>query len=306
MRFLVLAAAIWMSLYAPAAVAQAQNPQRVDRYAHFASQFVIPRDVTVWVPQACLAGDRPCKVLYMMDGQNVFSPSPYSGADWGIADVLPGLINDGRVPPTIVVAVDNVDARTAEYMPQRVYGRMPTDYQARVRAFENDAAPNSDNFLKFLVSELKPFIDKTYVTVTGPEGTAIMGSSMGAHIALYAQGEYPQVFGASASLSMPWLMASWAKDPIGVAADRATVTAGWRAWLKTTGLQPGRNRIYTDQGTVGLDGEFTPYMESATTMLLNNGWSPANFASRVFAGAEHSEKDWRKRIEIPLVFVLSR
>ncbi len=183
---------------------------------------------------------------------------------------------------------------------------MPPAYQARIRAFEDGAVPASDDFLKFLVTELKPFIDTTYATVRGPEGTSIMGSSMGAHIALYAQGEYPDVFGASASLSMPWLMASWAKDPAGIAADRTTVTNGWRAWLDTTRLQPGRNRIYTDQGTVGLDGEFTPYSESATTLLLNRGWRPDTFVSRVFPGAEHSEKDWRKRVTIPLEFLMNR
>jgi len=149
-------------------------------------------------------------------------------------------------------------------------------------------------------------IDRTYSTIPGPEGTSIVGSSSGGHIALYAQGEYPQVFGASASLSMPWLMASWARDKAGIAADRATVTAGWRAWLATTRLDPAHNRIYTDQGTAGLDGVFTPYMEDATTLLLNRGWTAKTLQSRVFDGAEHSEKDWRKRIDIPLVFVLNR
>ncbi|EGF91911.1 esterase family protein [Asticcacaulis biprosthecium C19] len=278
---------------------------RLDHHARVPSQNVEPRDITVWVPDACQGVIR-CSVLYMMDGQNVFTLSPYSGADWGVADALPKLMAEHKVPPTIVVAVDNIEARTREYMPQRVYDLMPTDYQARIRAFEGDQPPNSDAFLKFLVTELKPFIDKTYPTVTGPEGTVIMGSSMGGHIALYAQGEYPDVFGASASLSMPWLMAGWAKDAAGVAADRRTVTEGWRAWLASSRLQAGRNRIYTDQGTLGLDDEFTPYMEGVTTMFLNRGWDAVHFQSRVFPGTKHSEKDWRKRIAIPLVFVLNR
>ena len=301
MRWFVLLAAACLAGTAPV-----QARPRLDAYPKMASRHVEPRDITVFVPDECQAGQVRCAVLYMMDGQNVFKPSPYSGADWGVAEALPKLMKEGRVPPAIVVAVDNVAARTREYMPQRVYDLMAPDYQVRVRAFEDGQPPNSDAFLTFLVTELKPFVDKTYVTVTGPEGTAIMGSSMGGHIALYAQGQYPEVFGASASLSMPWLMAGWAKTPQGVAADRRTVTDGWRAWLKSSRLQPGRNRIYTDQGTVGLDAEFTPYMESVTTMMLNNGWTPATFESRVFAGTEHSEKDWRKRIEGPLVFLLKR
>lgn len=300
MRWTCIIAAILML-----AAGTSQAEIRLDHYPKISSQSVEPRDITVWVPDACQGVIR-CSVLYMMDGQNVFTPSPYSGADWGVAEALPKLMAGQKVPPTIVVAVDNIEARTREYMPQRVYELMPADYQARVRAFEDNQPPNSDAFLKFLVTEVKPFIDKTYPTVTGPEGTAIMGSSMGGHIALYAQGEYPEIFGASASLSMPWLMAGWARDPAGVAADRKTVTDGWRAWLMTTQLTPGRNRIYTDQGTVGLDGEFTPYMESVTTMILNRGWGADHFQSRVFAGTEHSEKDWRKRIDIPLIFILNR
>ncbi|ESQ75747.1 hypothetical protein ABAC402_07215 [Asticcacaulis sp. AC402] len=283
-----------------------QAEPRLDRHPQIPSQYVKSRDVTVWVPDACQTGALRCSVLYMMDGQNVFTPSPYSGADWGVAQALPKLMAQGRVPPTIIVAVNAIEARTREYMPQRIYALMPPAYQARIRAFADNQPPESDNFLKFLVAELKPFIDRTYPTLAGPQGTAIMGSSMGGHIALYAQGEYPQVFGASASLSMPWLMASWARDPAGTAADRLVVTEGWRAWLRTTQLRPGANRIYSDQGTVGLDEEFTPYMESVTTMFLNNGWDAAVFQSRVFSGTEHSEKDWRKRIDIPLVFVLAR
>lgn len=268
------------------------------------SKFVIPRDVHVWLPDG-YDPDKTYKTLYMMDGQNLFSPSQYSGADWGVAEVLPKLISEGKVPSAIIVGIDNIPERTREYMPQRVYELMAPDYQARIRAFEDGKVPNADNFLKFLVTELKPLIDKTYHTASGPENTSIMGSSMGGHIALYAQGEYPQVFGASASLSMPWLMADPAKDPAAIQADADTVAAGWTAWLKTTQMIPGRNRIYSDQGTVGLDGLFTPYEEKAVAAFRANGWTDADFHAPVYPGAEHSEKDWRKRVDVPLVFLLN-
>jgi predicted alpha/beta superfamily hydrolase len=37
----------------------------------------------------------------------------------------------------------------------------------------------SDNYLKFVVTELKPFIDATYRTLHDQKNTFIMGSSMG-------------------------------------------------------------------------------------------------------------------------------
>ena len=267
------------------------------------SHDVQPRDVQVWLPEGYDPA-RAYKVVYMMDGQNIFDPSPYAGVDWGVMDTLPGLIHDGKVPPAIVVAVDNIPERTREYMPQRVYDLLPADYQARVRDFEDGAVPNSDAFLKFLVTELKPAIDATYHTISGPEGTSIIGSSSGGHIALYAQGQYPKVFGASASLSMPWLMASPAKDDIHIQADTAVLTTAWRLWLQDSGMTPGHNRIYSDQGTVGLDGLFTPYDTAITAMMRAHGWNETDFASPIYDGAQHSEKDWRKRIAIPLTFVL--
>ncbi len=59
----------------------------------------------------------------------------------------------------------------------------------------------SDKYLKFIVSELKPFIDTTYRTESDRKNTFIMGSSMGALMSLYAVGEYPDIFGGAACLS---------------------------------------------------------------------------------------------------------
>lgn len=279
---------------------------RLDRHPAFASSYVEARDVTVFVPDEC-QGTTRCAVVYMLDGQNLYTPSQHSGADWGVADAVPKLIKDGRIPPTIVVGIDNVTERTREYMPERVYRLLPKDYQARVRAFEDGKEPNSDNFLKFVVTELKPFVDGRYPTLTGPEHTAIMGSSMGGHIALYAHGEYPSVFGASASLSMPWLMASWAKDDAVIKADVAVLRTAWSMWLKTSKLKPGRNRIYTDQGTLELDGVFTPYEAAITPIFPGAGWTEGkDFKAEIFEDTRHSETDWRQRLDIPLVFMFNR
>ncbi len=285
---------------------QAEAVPVLIHYPQMTSAYVQPRDVVVWIPDVC---DRPkasCPVVYMMDGQNLFEPSQYSGADWGVAETLPRLIAETRVPPAIVVGVYNTTERTREYTPQKVYLATPPEYQKRVEAF-GGGVPKSDAFLKFLVTELKPFIDRTYATATGPESTSIIGSSSGAYFALYAQGEYPQVFGASASLSMPWLMAAPAKDQAQIATDSQVVANAWKAWLKTTHMTPGRNRIYTDQGTVGLDGLFTPYEQASVAVFHKAGWrDETNFTAPVYVGAEHSEKDWRKRLDVALTFVLKR
>ncbi len=159
----------WLSLLPLLLATPAAAEARLDHLPQVSSHYVIPRDIVVFVPDQCQAETARCKVIYMMDGQNLFTPSPYSGADWGVAEVLPKLIDTGKVPPAIVVGINNIPDRTREYMPQRVYDQMAPDYQVRIRAFENGQTPNADNFLKFLVTELKPQIDRTYHTATGPK-----------------------------------------------------------------------------------------------------------------------------------------
>ena len=59
----------------------------------------------------------------------------------------------------------------------------------------------SDNYLKFLVDELKPFIDDNFRTLSGRSNTYTMGASMGGSISAYAISEYPDIFGGAACLS---------------------------------------------------------------------------------------------------------
>ena len=64
--------------------------------------------------------------------------------------------------------------------------------------------PLSDGYLKFIVRELRPMIDRKFHVKTDRADTIIMGSSMGALISLYAIDEYPQVFGGAGMMSTHW------------------------------------------------------------------------------------------------------
>lgn len=260
-----------------------------------------PHNVWVWSPDGYDPNaQQRYHVLYMLDGQNLFDASPYSGADWGVAETLSGLIDRGEVSPTIVVGIESREARTREYMPNKVFLATPKAYQKRVIAFSN-GAPLSDEFLGFVVNDLKPDIDRRYNTDPSRAATAIMGSSMGGHIALYAMGEYPEVFGGSASLSMPWLMAEAAPNE----ADVAIIASAWEKWLKTTRLNPNLNHIYSDQGDTGLDTMFLPFEVDVAKMLRTNGYDElGQFQHPVFKDTGHSEIYWRARLSQPLKFLL--
>ena len=155
----------------------------------------------------------------------------------------------------------------------------------------------SDNYLKFLVDELKPFIDKTYPTLTGQADTFIMGSSMGGLISAYAVAEYPEVYGGAACLSSAW-----------TAMDGAT--SEWHndvivEWLSSHWPTAGRNRVYFDYGTKELDAKYEPGQKKMDDVLSKHGFVEGkDWVTRRFVGAGHGPKDWRERVHIPLRFLL--
>ncbi|UDF03177.1 alpha/beta hydrolase [Asticcacaulis sp. AND118] len=274
---------------------------RLDKYEAFASRFVSARNVWVWVPEGYDPRGPRLPVIYMHDGQNLFETSTaYGGQEWGIDEALSAM---GQ--KVIVVGVWNSPTRYADYFPQKLAAYLPPEMRAQVTDMAKGEL-KADDYLRFLVSELKPFIDRTYRTRTDAAHTSIMGSSMGGLISLYALGEYPQVFGRAACVSIHWpLMAPPTTPEAREAAADATAQA-WEAWLRTAHFDPKRQRLYMDHGTRDLDSNYRPYSQKMETVLPRYGWVEGrNWRASVFEGTTHNEADWRARVDIPLGFLLA-
>ena len=314
-RRLLLKASLGLSL-APH-IAQAQNlegpPAQLISWPKMTSQYVAPHDVLIWLPHNYETRTKPLASLYVMDGQNGFSPSPYSGSDWGLAQTIPRLVAEGKIKDMIIIAISSGADRNAEYMPQKIVSVLPETYQDKARHFNATAPqtkyPISDAFLHFLITELKPKIETSFKVSTLPQDTAIIGASMGAEIALYAHGEYPDHFGASASLSMPWVVFDLAKDKGEIEANARILAAAYGAWLGSCPLSLSKDqsphRLYMDQGTVGLDEQFTPYLDAMRPILAQTGWHDGrDLEIEIIAGGQHSEKDWKARLGPIMGFIL--
>jgi predicted alpha/beta superfamily hydrolase len=262
------------------------------RYALFTSKFVPPRNVDVWLPPGYSKNRRArYPVLYMHDGQNLFDPrTSYGGVDWGVDETMTRLIDQGVLREAIVVGVWNTQRRVAEYMPRKAVTSASTKDLKGVP--ENDGEEIvSDEYLKFLVRELKPFIDSRYRTLPNRANTFIMGSSMGGLISAYAACEYPQVYGGAGCVSTHW--------PAG---DGAMID-----YLKTHLPKPRAHKFYFDFGTETLDAQYAPFQMRADEVMLRAGYTEGlDWVTRKFDGEEHSEKSWRKRVDIPLVFFLHK
>ncbi|MBK7897128.1 MAG: alpha/beta hydrolase [Anaerolineaceae bacterium] len=151
------------------------------RHDHFPSAHIPARHVHVWLPENYAQQPKTrFSVLYMHDGQNLFDPATaMAGETWGVAEALQALMAAGHVRPTFIVGIFNHRDRWAEYLPERPLSH-PAAPQLQQKFSAAFTAPvRSDAYLRFLVEELKPFIDETYRTKPTREETFIMGSSMG-------------------------------------------------------------------------------------------------------------------------------
>ena len=262
------------------------------RLEDFPSRHVPARHVDIWLPAGYEADSaRRYPVLYMHDGQNCFLPEycPYD-VPWSVQTAMGKLAAAGEIEPAIIVAIWSLaPLRYLEYRPARPFLYLSELARRRILA-DLGGWPRSDSYLEFIVEELKPFIDANYRTRTDRAHTAIMGSSMGGLISLYAICEYPDVFGAAGCISTHW------------PAVEGVIAPYLQGYLP----DPATHRIYFDFGTETLDALYRPGQLLVDTLMSDSGYmNSVNWMTRDFPGTRHFEADWAARVHIPLKFMLS-
>jgi len=278
----------------------------IKRHENVQSKFVTARNVDVWLPDGYSAQKKYC-VLYMHDGQMLFdSTVTWNKTAWDVDDVAAKLLKEGKLQNFIVVGVWNGGStRHPDYFPQKPYESLTQTQKDTITAQLQKAGrtneifkPISDNYLKFLVTELKPFIDKTYSTYTDSKHTFIAGSSMGGLISMYAICEYPKVFGGAACLSTHW--------PGIFSMDNNPVPDAFVTYLKNYLPDPKTHKLYFDYGDQTLDALYPPLQKKVDEVMKAKGFTDKNWMTKYFPGENHSEKSWNKRLDIPLLFLLKK
>jgi enterochelin esterase-like enzyme len=280
---------------------------RIVRHENISSSYVRARHVDVWLPDG-YTSSKKYAVLYMQDGQMLFDSSiTWNKQEWGVDETLSGLMQQGKIGDCIVVGIWNGgERRHAEYFPQKPFEAMSkveqdqvyNTYRSGGQSIFSGLAISSDDYLKFLVKELKPFIDQTYSTYTDRTHTYVAGSSMGGLISLYALCEYPTVFGGAACLSTHW--------PGLFSMDNNPVPAAFFSYLKKNLPSPQQHRIYFDHGTETLDAMYASLQLQVDAIMKERGYDSSQWISRSWPGQDHSERSWRSRLDIPLVFLLKQ
>jgi uncharacterized protein len=279
---------------------------KIDLYEDFQSNYVSERNIEVWLPEN-YSKNKKYSVLYMNDGQMLFDANTtWNKQTWDVDDTAQNLINEQKVKDFIVVGIWNAgNKRHENYFPQKPFEMLSKiqkdtiiDQLQKMGRTKDIFQPNSDNYLKFIVTELKPFIDKNYSTQTQKEDTFIAGSSMGGLISMYAICEYPNVFGGAACLSTHW--------PGIFTLDNNPVPDAFVNYLKKNLPNAKSHKIYFDYGDKTLDAIYPDLQKKVDFIMQEKGFTEINWITKYFPGDDHSEKSWRNRFAFPLTFLLSK
>jgi predicted alpha/beta superfamily hydrolase len=245
------------------------------------------RDLLVWLPPSYWAGaKRRYPVIYMHDGQNLFDAAASYSGEWQVDETLTALAREGL--EAIVVGVPNAgEARRNEYSPYR---------DPRL------GGGKGDHYLRFLLATVRPLVASSFRTDPDRRATAVMGSSMGGLISLYAFFRYPEAFGLVGAMS----------------------PALWFARGRTVDYirrrPPFLGRIYMDIGTAeeapGPDDlsalnslllRSMPLARRLAEELVQKGYTPGfNLHYVEEEGAPHHESAWARRLPAALRFLLAR
>ena len=288
---------------APATPVKENGGQFITHENFIAKQAAVRR-IVVWLPPGYdrdAVNNTRYPVLYMHDGQNLFDPATSTnGQPWAVDKKVIALMRANRIRPPIIVGIDNTSLRRREYAPVAAVATMSP---AAIEAGNYAKEPLlSDGYLHFMVSDLKPFIDRRYRTLTDAPNTATMGASMGGLISLYALAKYPETFGAAGCLSTHWPFTTkpeLVRPP--VPAVGLEIANSFITWVEQNLPKAGKHKLYFDHGTINLDALYSAYQQRVDAIVKAKGYvSNKDWITVVEAGADHNETAWRGRVDVPL------
>jgi predicted alpha/beta superfamily hydrolase len=235
------------------------------------------RNVLVYLPPGY--GVDPLRrypVMYMHDGQNlIVAEDAFGGVAWSVDETAQALILSGEIEPLIIVGIYNTPHRIDEYTHVRAVG-------GKMRGHGGKA----DLYGRMIIEDLKPFIDKEYLTRPEREFTGLGGSSLGGLVSLYLGLKRPDVFSRLAVISPAvW----WANNQIIRDAALTNERLPLRIWLDI-GKREG-SRIKHQ-------------VRALKEILLANGWKMGeDLAYFEIPDARHDELSWASRFDDVLRFL---
>jgi predicted alpha/beta superfamily hydrolase len=218
-------------------------------------------------------------VFYLNDGQNLFDrATAFIGVEWQVDETADRLIRENKVPPLIIVGIDNAGRdRAREYLPYRSF------HPPVMR-------PQGERYPDFLINEVMPFLYQRYRIARGTENTGLGGSSLGAVIALYTVIEQPGIFGRLL-LESPSL---WVSNR-----QLLKYSRGFRQWPGKIYLAVGTR----ETGRRERDEQVVDDARELGHILRRAGLREERLRVNIDEGATHNEAEWAKRFPEALEFL---
>jgi len=245
------------------------------------------RFLRVWLPPGY---DSPANktvrypALYLNDGQNLFEgATSFTGVEWQVDETVDRLIREKKIPPMIIVGIDNAQKeRAKEYLPY-----VDDSYMPPVRKVMGKRYPD------FLLKEVIPYIKRRYRTLSGPENTSLGGSSYGGLISLYTVVAQPGVFGRLL-VESPSL---YVKNQQILKESRKM-----KKWPARIYLAVGTRETNSDEWNALATND----VKSLEAILRKAGLGDDRLKVVIEDGAPHHESSWARRFPDALAFLFGR
>ncbi|MFJ7725241.1 alpha/beta hydrolase [Neobacillus sp. NPDC097160] len=255
----------------------------LEKFPVYMTAFKQERMIRVFLPNSYNNENKRYPVLYMHDGQNIFEDEgAIKGVSLGMKDYL-----DKSGLDIIVVGIDQNpegEERVNEYCPW-VNGEI----SKQILGYASPSGGKGEEYLDFVVNELKPFIDQKYRTLENH--TSMAGISLGGLHSTYAACRYPHVFKRIAAISPGFYRNQEEIEKLLSESDLSTI-----------------EKFYMDFGTkeVGKDEEMNKVFLGLTNRvveILND--KKVNLHFQLNEGAEHAYIFFRKRVPAMLSYLFS-
>lgn len=230
------------------------------------------REITIYRP----AGHEPgvaAPALFVFDGQNAFEDQPWNTGGWYLHQAIEALDRRAHAAPLVVAIPHGGATRMDELTPWPIEGR----------------GGRGDAFLDWVAGALVPRVRERYLLPEGALGAALGGSSWGGLMALHGHYRFPGLFGGALAMSP----ACWVGD-FAIFED-----------LRRRPV-PAFSRIYMDCGGREAQGRMLPPARALAQELRGRGYSGDQLMWVEDPDADHTEREWRKRLPAAVRFMYRR
>jgi len=238
---------------------------RITYFRNIPGNDLQPRDLVVWLPPEYDENpDRSFPVLYMHDGQNLFSErTAATGSEWHLDEIADSLVVSGQIRSLIIVGIDNTSDRKQEY----------------------STGKKGRRYRDFVIEVVKPMIDHNFRTLPTPEYTVTGGSSLGGLVAFILLWEHPEIFSKAICMSPAFKIERY----------------DYVKTVKKFHGKPPPIQIYIDNGGIDLEDDLQPGIDAMLDVLAGIGYKEeCDYYWVKDPLASHNETAWSRRITYPL------